>query len=62
MVLSTLVSSARDVYRLMAAEQLRDAASPGISNSALQRLVLERFVLNSAQVCVCVRVLCRVCL
>eukprot|EP00882_Tetradesmus_deserticola_P010029 GHRQ01010596.1.p1 GENE.GHRQ01010596.1~~GHRQ01010596.1.p1 ORF type:complete len:199 (+),score=98.09 GHRQ01010596.1:202-798(+) len=46
-VLSSLVSSAREVFKLLAGEQLEDPDAPGISFPALLRMVRECFITNS---------------
>uniref|UniRef100_A0A383W8S0 Origin recognition complex subunit 2 n=1 Tax=Tetradesmus obliquus TaxID=3088 RepID=A0A383W8S0_TETOB len=48
-VLSSLVSSAREVFKLLAGQQLEDPEAPGLSFPALLKLVRERFILNSEQ-------------
>lgn len=54
-MLATLVSSAREVFKLLASEQLEATAGGGGSSGAgvsfpsLLRLVRDRFVLNSEQ-------------
>jgi hypothetical protein len=46
-VLSSLVSSAREVFKLLAIQQLEDPEAPGISFPALLRMVRQRFITNS---------------
>jgi origin recognition complex subunit 2 len=46
-VLSSLVSSAREVFKLLAGQQLEDPEAPGVSFPALLRMVRERFITNS---------------
>lgn len=48
-MLSSLVSSAREVFKLLAGQQLEDPEAPGLSFPALLKLVRERFILNSEQ-------------
>lgn len=46
-VLSSLVSSAREVFKLLAGVQLEDPSAPGVSFPLLLRMVRERFILNT---------------
>lgn len=46
-MLSTLVSSAREVFKVLAQQQLEDPTAAGVSFPLLLRIVRERFILNS---------------
>lgn len=46
-VLSTLVSNAREVFKVLAAQQLQDPTAAGVSFPALLRIVRERYILSS---------------
>lgn len=46
-MLSTLVSNAREVFKVMAAQQLQDPTAAGISFPALLRTVRERYIISN---------------
>lgn len=46
-MLSTLVSNAREVFKVLAAEQLKDPTAAGINFPALLRIVKDRYIISS---------------
>jgi origin recognition complex subunit 2 len=48
-VLSTLVSNAREVFKVLAAQQLEDPTAAGVSYPMLLRVVRERYIMTGEQ-------------
>eukprot|EP00879_Flechtneria_rotunda_P029359 GHRR01031752.1.p1 GENE.GHRR01031752.1~~GHRR01031752.1.p1 ORF type:complete len:114 (-),score=40.92 GHRR01031752.1:244-585(-) len=46
-VLSSLVSSAKEVFNLLASVQLEEPSAPGVGFPLLLRMVRERFIMNT---------------